>query len=225
MKQLYLLTALMIILASCKREDPKKLEFINFLNNTAKKLDKKKLEIISLNAIDTIFITDYHTVQMERVFESYDPESEGTDTTIDTLVSESTTRFSKDSIDWLSYPFSRKLHEAIRFETPNYTDEFNLPNGFMNSIVITNYKEFKDSILNNKDFQRKLHENLVSYDGYEALTNLEIYNNNIRMERLKSKEIHSFMYRCKYRMDGILFQTDFLFNKQGKIIEYAQIED
>lgn len=220
--KIYYTLSLLFLMISCTKQDTKRVEIYNFLNNTAKHFDNKKYELVSLDLLDTVFVTNYNNLEYFTKYKVV--ENPNITTTSDTIVYVEPPNFTLEDINWIYRPFSKSLHDYIKRDDNNYLLQDNSPNSFMNKIVQSDYNKFKENLFNAK-FQKELFKNLNEYEGFSAIAVADTFVKYINLEKMKDKEIVAYRYLAKYRIDNTLNRTQFLFNSSGKILEYKFIED
>ncbi len=90
----------------------------------------------------------------------------------------------------------------------------------MNSIVESSYPNFRKKLIDDSKFQKKLVEEIFNYQNLAKLGSVDSVTKYISIERMKEKEVYGMLYTALYRINNILFKTEFIFNKNEKIIQY-----
>jgi hypothetical protein len=224
MNKLYILLSATLFISCLNNNQEKKVS--DFLNNTLQKFDKSKFEFVSINTLDTISMADLYK------YADYFDYPLGTNNnyidyiTVDTAavdtigVDES---IGQTEINWNSESFSLALYNHIRYDGDDskyVKEDEESPNEFLNTIVKSSYKDFKQKILLNKEFKTNFLRNTEEYKYFGGIFSKDSLFKFIEIENSKRKQIYGYTRLVKFRSNNVLSSINIIFDEKDNIIAY-----
>lgn len=138
---------------------------------------------------------------------------------IDSVLVESDTIQTR--VYWEIEPYSVQIYNYIRYygDGSIYTLDNVDPNLFLNSIVKSNYEDFRDKLLNDNNFQDKLKDEISKYDYFKGVFSSDSLLKFIAEENVKRKKVYGYICELTFKINSNLEKRRIIFDpKMEKIL-------